>query len=296
MPQQVIPESSVRQVAEDIAQENTVFRSAYRNIDIPERTGSTFEIPVPADTLGEPTRREPGAEFDFGREEYDAVLLDREEYASGSRITEEELADNSFALLEDHVDRHAQKMAERLDEAAFAELSGAAPSANQVGSDNGDDMTFDDVIDGLEALESREGGYEGDTLYVGTGAKNGLVRDLADRGFEVADEQLTQNGIVGNFAGVDIAFYPDGRSGPIRPGREARRGRNRGGEVGGRCQRRAGVRRGRDHRATSRGGCDIRELPAVRRSGASGRRTVRATVRRRRRGYDGVCDRAEGAV
>jgi len=207
---QVIPESSVRQVAEDIAQENTVFRDAYRTIDIPERTGNTFDIPVPEDTLGDPTRREPGAEFDFGREEYAAVTLEREEYASGSRITEEELSDNSFALLEDHVDRHAQKMAERLDAAAFATLGNAAPAANQVGSSNGDDLTFNDVIDGLEALESREGGYEGDTLFVGTAAKNGLVRDLASRGFEVADEQLTQNGIVGNFAGVDIAFSNNG--------------------------------------------------------------------------------------
>jgi len=84
MPEQVIPESSVRQVAEDIAQENTVFRDAYRSISIPERTGSTFDIPVPDDVLGEPTVREPGAEFDYGREEYSAVTLEREEYASGA--------------------------------------------------------------------------------------------------------------------------------------------------------------------------------------------------------------------
>lgn len=206
MPEQVIPEQSVRQVAEDIAQENTVFRDAYRSIEIPERTGSTFDVPVPADTLGEPTVREPGAEFDYGREEYERITLEREEYASGSRITEEELEDSSFALLEDHVDRHAQKMAEKLDAEAFAVLADAAPSANQVGSSDGNDMTFDDVIDGLEALESREGGYEGDTLFVGTDAKNGLVRDLSERGFDVADQQLTQNGIIGNFAGVDIAF------------------------------------------------------------------------------------------
>jgi len=206
MPEQVIPEQSVRQVAEDIAQENTVFRDAYRNISIPDRTGSTFDIPVPEDTLGEPTVREPGAEFDYGREEYQAVTLEREEYASGSRITEEELADNSFALLEDHVDRHAQKMAEKLDAEAFATLSAAAPSANQVGSDDGNDMTFDDVIDGLEALESREGGFEGDTLFVGTAAKNGIIRDLNDRGTDLGDETVRSGGIVANYAGVDIAF------------------------------------------------------------------------------------------
>jgi Phage capsid family. len=207
---QIVSEESVRQVAEDLAQENTVFRSAYRTIDIPERTGSTFDIPVPADVLGEPTIREPGAEFDYGREEYDSVTLSREEYASGSRITEEELEDNAFALLEDHIDRHAQKMAERLDAAAFAVLGNAAPPGQQVGADNGNDLDFDSVIDGLEELESREGGYEGDTLYVGVDAKNGLVRDLADRGFDVADQQLTQNGVVGNFAGVDIAFSNNG--------------------------------------------------------------------------------------
>ena len=210
---QIVSEESVRQVAEDLAQENTVFRDAFRNISIPDRTGSTFDIPVPEDKLGEPTVREPGAEFDYGREEYDAVTLEREEYASGSRITEEEIADNSFALLEDHIDRHAQKMAEKLDAEAFEVLNAAATSAAPqddvalpAGSDNGDDMTFEDVIKGMEVLESREGGYEGDILFVGTDAKNGIVRDLSDRGTDLGDETIQGNGIVTNYAGVDIAF------------------------------------------------------------------------------------------
>jgi hypothetical protein len=210
---QIVSEESVRQVAEDLAQENTVFRDAFRNISIPDRTGSTFDIPVPEDKLGEPSVREPGAEFDYGREEYDAVTLEREEYASGSRITEEEIADNSFALLEDHIDRHAQKMAEKLDAEAFEVLNAAATSAAPqddvalpAGSDNGDDMTFEDVIKGMEVLESREGGYEGDILFVGTDAKNGIVRDLSDRGTELGDNTITGNGIVTNYAGVDIAF------------------------------------------------------------------------------------------
>jgi len=210
---QIVSEESVRQVAEDLAQENTVFRDAFRNISIPDRTGSTFDIPVPEDKLGEPTVREPGAEFDYGREEYDAVTLEREEYASGSRITEEEIADNSFALLEDHIDRHAQKMAEKLDAEAFEVLNAAATSAAPqddvalpAGSDNGDDMTFEDVIEGMEVLESREGGYEGDILFVGTDAKNGIVRDLSDRGTELGDNTITGNGVVTNYAGVDIAF------------------------------------------------------------------------------------------
>jgi len=210
---QIVSEESVRQVAENIAQENVVFRDAFRNISIPDRTGSTFDIPVPEDKLGEPTVREPGAEFDYGREEYDAVTLEREEYASGSRITEEEIADNSFALLEDHIDRHAQKMAEKLDAEAFEVLNAAATSAAPqddvalpAGSDNGDDMTFEDVIKGMEVLESREGGFEASLLLVGTDAKNGIIRDLSDRGTELGDNTITGNGIVTNYAGVDIAF------------------------------------------------------------------------------------------
>jgi hypothetical protein len=58
--EQIVSEESVRQVAEDLAQENTVFRRAFRDISIPDRTGSTFDIPVPEDTLGEPVAREAG--------------------------------------------------------------------------------------------------------------------------------------------------------------------------------------------------------------------------------------------
>lgn len=212
---QIVSEESVRRVAEELSQENTVFRDAFRSITIPDRTGSTFDIPVPEDKLGEPTVREPGSDFDYGREEYRSVTLEREEYASGSRITNEEITDNSFALLEDHIDLHSQKIAEKLDAEAFEVLDTAARQPAELdpdsftlpaGSDNGDDMTFEDVIRGLEVLESRKGGYEGDLLFVGTESKNGIVRDLSDRGTALGDQTITGNGIVANYAGVDIAF------------------------------------------------------------------------------------------
>jgi hypothetical protein len=206
MPEQIISEESVRQVAEDIAQENTVFRDAYRSIDIPDRTGSTFDVPVPQDLLGEPTAREPGAQFDFGREEYEAVTLSREEYASGSRITEEELADSSFSLLEDHVDRHAQAMAEKLDLESFSVLNAAAANTGVVGAGSGSTFTFDDVVDGLRELETQDGGYSGDTLFVGAQAKNNLIQDLEDRGTQLGDETVRSGGLIANYAGVDIKF------------------------------------------------------------------------------------------
>jgi hypothetical protein len=209
--EQIVSEESVRQVAEDIAEEFKVFRGAFRDISIPDRTGNTFDIPVPEDTLGEPVAREPGSAIDFGREEYDSVTLEKEEYASGSRITEAELSDNSFALLEDHIDRHAAKMADKLDQEAFSVLNAAATTAEPgetlpAGSDNGDDMTFEDVIQGTEVIESRKGGYSPDTLFVGTDAKAGIIRDLSDRGTDLGDETITSSGIVTNYAGLDIAF------------------------------------------------------------------------------------------
>jgi hypothetical protein len=209
--EQIVSEESVRQVAEDIAEENKVFRGAFRDISIPDRTGSTFDIPVPADVLGEPVAREPGSAIDFGREEYDSVSLSKEEYASGSRITEAELSDSSFALLEDHIDRHAAKMADKLDQEAFSVLNAAATTAEPgetlpAGSDGGDSMVFEDVIDGMELLESREGGYSADMLFLGTEAKNGLVKDLSDRGTDLGDETIQTAGLVTNYAGLDIMF------------------------------------------------------------------------------------------
>jgi hypothetical protein len=205
--EQVVSEESIRQVVEEVADDNKVFREAFRSIDIPDRTGDTFEIPVEEDVLGEPTRREPGAERDYGREEYRTVTIRREEYSSGSLITEQELMDSTFDLLNNHVEQHASAMAGKLDDEAFAVLSDAAPTANAVGSDNGDDMEFDDVIDGMRALEKRSGaGYEGDLLFVGSDAKTGIIKDLANRGTDLGDNTIQSAGIVANYAGVDIAF------------------------------------------------------------------------------------------
>ncbi len=104
-------------------------------------------------------------------------------------------------------------MAEKLDKEAFEVLFDAATTAAPeddvalpAGSDNGDDVTFSDVIQGMELLEARDGGYSADTLYVGTDAKNGIIRDLSDRGTELGDETITSSGIVTNYAGVDISF------------------------------------------------------------------------------------------
>ena len=202
---QVISDKAVRQTAEQIAQENTVFREAFRQIDVPERTGDTFGIPVPDDVLGEPTEMQPGSEFDYGREDYSEAEVNRNYYGQGSRIPEQESDDATFSLVEDHVQRHAENMALHLDTEAYNVLDTAAPAANQVGSSDGTDMTFDDVSAGVEALEDREGGYMPDAVFLGTQAKNGLLRSLQDRGTDLGDN-ITQTGEIGNYAGLTLYY------------------------------------------------------------------------------------------
>jgi hypothetical protein len=206
--QQIISDTAVRATAEEIAQENTVFREAFRSVDIPERTGDSYDIPVPEDKLGEPTEMQPGSDFDYGREEYDTITLERGYWGSGSRIAEQEVEDNVFSVVEDHVDRHAQAMAEKLDAEAYAVLANAAPAANAVGNDDGS-LTFDDVVAGIEGLEARDGGYQPDMAFVGTSAKADVIRYLADRGTDLGDETV-ETGSIGNFAGLDFMYSNTG--------------------------------------------------------------------------------------
>lgn len=213
MPQQVISEESVRATVDRVAQQNTVFRNAFQDIAVPDRTGSTYDIPVSEDVLGEPTSREPGASIDFGREEYRAETIEREEYANGSRITEEAIEDTSFNLVDDTITSHAEKMAEKLDAEAFEVLKTAADASAPnddislpAGSDNGDELVYEDIVDAEKVLESREGGYRPDLVFVGTEAKAGIKKDLADRETGLGDSTYSGAGIVANYNGLDVVY------------------------------------------------------------------------------------------
>jgi hypothetical protein len=213
MPQQVISEESVRATVDRVAQQNTVFRNAFQDIAVPDRTGSTYDIPVSEDVLGEPTSREPGASIDFGREEYRAETIEREEYANGSRITEEAIEDTSFNLVDDTITSHAEKMAEKLDAEAFEVLKTAADASAPnddislpAGSDNGDELVYEDIVDAEKVLESREGGYRADLVFVGTEAKAGIKKDLADRETGLGDSTYSGAGIVANYNGLDVVY------------------------------------------------------------------------------------------
>jgi len=211
MPQQVISDTAVRQRAEEIAQEQTVFREAFRSIDIPERTGDTYGVPVPQDNLAEPVELQNGEEFPYGREDYTEEQIDRQYLGSGSKIPIHDRDDSVFDIVADHVDRHAQKMAEALDAQAFTVLSNAAPSANAVSASDGNStLEYEDINVGIETLQDREGGYNPDMAFVGPQGRREILDYLADRGTDLGDETV-QQGQFANFAGLDFMFSNTGQ-------------------------------------------------------------------------------------
>lgn len=204
---QVVDPKTVSTVAADRVEARTVVRDFYSDPPgggIPDDAGETYTVPVPADELEEPEEVEPGADTTYDREEYGRPTLERHIWKKGSKIPEEDINDNVFDLLEDHVEGLANQMAKLLDREAFNVLSNAAPTANAVGDDNGT-LDFADINAGATELAQRDDGYTADMALVGPQGKETLTNYLADRGTDLGDEAV-QNGWIGEFAGIDFMF------------------------------------------------------------------------------------------
>lgn len=205
---QVIDPVTVRETAADRIEARTVVRDFFMDQNVPDGAGAEYEIPVPAQELREPEKVTPGTAVSYDREAYERPRVERSIYKAGSAIPEEDIEDNIFDLVADHLDGHAQNMAQRLDRAAFEVLNNAAPAANAVSRDAGADgeMTFEDINAGVHTLLERdENGYSADMALIGTSAKEDLINDLADRGTDLGDEAV-QSGVIGEYAGVTYAF------------------------------------------------------------------------------------------
>jgi len=161
----------------------------------------TIKVPDPSDVLAEPSAVEPTSEYPSTREEYSKINIDRQKYGEVIEVPEEDIMDNVFDLVADHVDLAAREMAEFLDGLAFQELS-----TNVTGtvSDNAnDDLTYDDVQEGVAELE--ENGATPDMAFVGPRGKQDILTYLAERGTDLTDEAI-QTGNFGSIAGLDFMF------------------------------------------------------------------------------------------
>ena len=204
---QIVDPTTVREVAAERVEAQTVVREFFQAPPggIPENAGETYQIPVPAEELGEPEEVEPGADTTYGREEYGRPEIARQIFKKGSKIPEEDINDNIFDLVQDHLDGHAKNMAKKLDRAAFAVLDAAAPTGNAVGDDDGT-LSFTDINAGATELAQRgEDGFTADMALVGPSGKESLINYLADLGTDLGDEAV-QNGELGEFAGIRFMF------------------------------------------------------------------------------------------
>lgn len=203
---QIVDPESVRRVAADRVEANTVVREFFMDVPggIPAGAGSSYEVPVPAEELGEPEEVEPGADTTYDREEYGRPILERQIFKKGSKIPEEDINDNVFDLVEDHMDGHAKNMAKKLDRAAFDVLDTAAPSGEAVSESGGADgtLSFADINAGITELANRgSDGFSADMALVDTAGRESITNWLAERGTQLGDETV-RNGEIGTFGGI----------------------------------------------------------------------------------------------
>jgi HK97 family phage major capsid protein len=200
---QIITQEAVRAQVEERLQEMLVFREAFRDLDATNVNSDTIKVPNPDDVLAEPAAVEPTASYPTTREEYQKIAIDRQKYGEIIEVPEEDVMDNVFDLVADHVDLAAREMAEFLDGLAYSELSSNLASGSPVTDNADDDLTYDDVQEGVASLEENDA--TPDIAFVGPRGKQDILTYLAERGTDLTDEAV-QTGSFGMIAGLDFMF------------------------------------------------------------------------------------------
>jgi len=208
--EQIVDPQTVSEVAAERVEARTVVREFFQSPPggVPDGAGESFQVPVPAEELGLPEEVEPGADTSYDREAYGRPEIVRQIYKKGSKIPEEDINDNLFDLVQEHLQGHTKNMAKVLDQGAFSVLDSAAPGGNAVTQGTGTDgtLSFEDINAGVTELADRgEDGFTADMALVGPAGKESLINYLADRGTDLGDEAV-ENGELGEFAGITFMF------------------------------------------------------------------------------------------
>jgi len=207
MPQQIITQEAVEDTLEERLQEQLVYRQAFRDLDATNVNSNVIKVPNPADALAEPAAIEPTGEYPSTREEYEKISIERQKYGEMIAVPEEDVMDNVFDLVADHVDLAAREMAEFLDGLAFSELSANLNAAGPVSDNNNDNLVYDDIQEGVRVLEENDA--MPDIAFFGPKGKADILKYLADRGTDLGDESV-ETGQFGAFAGLDFLFSTTG--------------------------------------------------------------------------------------
>lgn len=203
-----ITEEAVRNRVEEIVQENLQYRRAFRQVEVPDGVGSTWKIPQPDDTIGDPTTISPGADYPATEEDYTKVSIDRVKHGIRMDFLDEAVMDNtSFDVIADQVDRAGRQMREHLDGQAFSELDNNLNTSSAVGDDGGS-LAFSELTTALRTL--RDAGYSPDLWILDAHAEEDL---LSDSNFNRATQQgdaVVEDGQIGTMLGADVVVENTG--------------------------------------------------------------------------------------
>lgn len=199
---EVITQEAVRAEMEEVAEENLVFREAFREIDATDISAGALQIPVLGDNGEEAGQVNEGAAFPRSDDEQTSkVQLDFNKYGTEVEITYESIQDGLFDVVALHAEDKARALAEGLDAAAYSTLNANLNADSPIGGATGT-MAYDDVVDAMTALE--EDSYEPDVLFVPPNVKGDLMKsDDFTRASEFGDEVI-RDGAFGQIAGIDV--------------------------------------------------------------------------------------------
>jgi len=201
---EVITQKAVRAQFEEIAQENLVFREAFRQVDATGINSGSYEIPVKGDTNEEAGVVSEGTAIPSDVDAQDSTTtISFDKYATGVEITYESVQDSLFDEIALRVEEKARALAVGLDAAAYGVLNSNLNVASPVGpgTPNGD-LNYDNVVNAMVTLESD--GYEADLLIVSPDSKGDLLKSNDfTRASEMGDAVI-RDGAFGMVAGVEV--------------------------------------------------------------------------------------------
>lgn len=212
----VIDQEAVRAEVEQYAQENRVFRQAFRQIDSTGIDSNTVEIPV-LDEVRAAGVVDEGTAYPSAGNATQKVTVEHNKYGVEVELTYESIEDALLDVIAIHTEERAADLADSLNEAAYAEITetdGAGNLVNLQGTTIGDDagdLAYADAVDAMTALEAES--YDPDLLIVSAQSKGDLMKsDAFTRASELGDN-VVRDGAFGQVAGIDAVVDDSGQLG-----------------------------------------------------------------------------------
>ena len=212
----VIDQEAVRAEVEQYAQENRVFRQAFRQIDSTGIDSNTVEIPV-LDEVRAAGVVDEGTSYPSAGDATQKVTVEHNKYGVEVELTYESIEDALLDVIALHTEERAADLADALNEAAYAEITETDGNGNLVNlqgttvGDDAGDLAYADAVDAMTALEAES--YDPDLLIVSAQSKGDLMKsDKFTRASELGDN-VVRDGAFGQVAGVDVLVDDSGKLG-----------------------------------------------------------------------------------